>query len=135
MALTCLVTVQNLDAIASIARTAGIPLLGRCSTNCRQDRNAMQIRAPMFVACSAHKALLGLPGLGILTLPENTKLSPQCVKGELVLLPKVCSILNNFRNVSKQEHPMFQPSHHCVMVWILLKPKVSNAIHRKRNGD
>ena len=68
-------TIQNLDDIASIARATGIPLLVDAAQTA--GRIAMIAdSAPMFIACSAHKGLLGLPGLGILTLPENATLRP-----------------------------------------------------------
>ena len=68
-------TVQNLDEIAAVAKETGIPLL----VDAAQTAGRIAINAdsaPMFVACSAHKNLFGLPGLGILTLPENSPLPP-----------------------------------------------------------
>jgi selenocysteine lyase/cysteine desulfurase len=68
-------TVQNLEQIGAIAKSANIPLL----LDAAQTAGRLSIHAdsaPMFVACSAHKSLFGLPGLGILTLPENISLPP-----------------------------------------------------------
>jgi cysteine desulfurase / selenocysteine lyase len=68
-------TVQDLKAIARLSKDKGIPLL----VDAAQTAGRIEIQAdesPMFVACSAHKALFGLPGLGILTLPENSELQP-----------------------------------------------------------
>ncbi|HSE40529.1 MAG TPA: aminotransferase class V-fold PLP-dependent enzyme [Acidobacteriota bacterium] len=68
-------TIQNLEEIAAIARAAKVLLL----VDAAQTAGRIQINAdsaPMFVACSAHKSLFGLPGLGILTLPENVSLPP-----------------------------------------------------------
>jgi cysteine desulfurase / selenocysteine lyase len=68
-------TVQDLKAIASLSKEREIPLL----VDAAQTAGRISIQAddsPMFVACSAHKALFGLPGLGILTLPENMELTP-----------------------------------------------------------
>jgi cysteine desulfurase / selenocysteine lyase len=68
-------TVQDLKAIAKLSKANGIPLL----VDAAQTAGRIAIdadEAPMFVACSAHKALFGLPGLGILTLPENSELQP-----------------------------------------------------------
>jgi len=68
-------SVQDLKAIAKLSKEKGIPLL----VDAAQTVGRIEIQAdeaPMFVACSAHKALFGLPGLGILTLPENSELQP-----------------------------------------------------------
>jgi cysteine desulfurase family protein len=68
-------TVQDLKAIAKLSKAKGIPLL----VDAAQTVGRIAIsadEAAMFVACSAHKALFGLPGLGILTLPENSELQP-----------------------------------------------------------
>ena len=68
-------TIQDLNAIAKLSKEKGIPLL----VDAAQTAGRIAIQAddaPMFVACSAHKALFGLPGLGILTLPENSELQP-----------------------------------------------------------
>jgi cysteine desulfurase / selenocysteine lyase len=68
-------TVQDLEAIAKLSKEKGIPLL----VDAAQTAGRIAIQAddaPMFLACSAHKALFGLPGLGILTLPENSELQP-----------------------------------------------------------
>ena len=68
-------SVQDLDSIAKISKERGIPLLVDAAQTV--GRIAIQADdAPMFVACSAHKALFGMPGLGILTLPENSELQP-----------------------------------------------------------
>jgi len=67
--------VQDLKAIAGLSKERGIPLL----VDAAQTAGRIAIQADdalMFVACSAHKALFGLSGLGILTLPENSELSP-----------------------------------------------------------
>jgi cysteine desulfurase family protein len=68
-------TVQDLKALAKLSKEKGIALL----VDAAQTAGRISIQAddaPMFVACSAHKALFGLPGLGILTLPENSELPP-----------------------------------------------------------
>jgi cysteine desulfurase / selenocysteine lyase len=68
-------TVQDLRAISKLSTEKGIPLL----VDAAQTAGRIAIEADesqMFVACSAHKALFGLPGLGILTLPENSELQP-----------------------------------------------------------
>jgi cysteine desulfurase family protein len=68
-------TLQNLEEIAAFAKDTGIPLL----VDAAQTGGRIPIQAdaaPMFVACSAHKALFGMPGLGILTLPENISIRP-----------------------------------------------------------
>jgi cysteine desulfurase/selenocysteine lyase len=68
-------SVQDLESIAKISKERGIPLL----VDAAQTVGRIGIHAddaPMFVACSAHKALFGLAGLGILTLPENSELQP-----------------------------------------------------------
>jgi cysteine desulfurase family protein len=68
-------TLQNLEEIAAFAKETGIPLL----VDAAQTAGRIPIAAdaaPMFVACSAHKALFGLPGLGLLTLPQNTSIRP-----------------------------------------------------------
>lgn len=68
-------SIQDLKAITKISKEKGIPLL----VDAAQTAGRIAIEAddaPMFVACSAHKALFGLPGLGILTLPENSDLQP-----------------------------------------------------------
>lgn len=68
-------TVQDLKSIAKLSKEKGIPLLVDAAQTA--GRIAIQAdEAPMFIACSAHKALFGLPGLGILTLPENSDLQP-----------------------------------------------------------
>jgi cysteine desulfurase / selenocysteine lyase len=67
--------VQDLKGVAKLGKEHGIPLLvDAAQTAGRITINADD--APMFVACSAHKALFGLPGLGILTLPQNSDLQP-----------------------------------------------------------
>ena len=67
--------VQDLDSIAKVSKERAIPLLVDAAQTV--GRIAIQAdNAPMFVAFSAHKALFGLPGLGILTLPENSELQP-----------------------------------------------------------
>lgn len=68
-------TIQDFDAIAKVAREMNVPLL----VDAAQTAGRIAIEAdsaPMFVACSAHKGLFGLPGLGILTLPEKVELRP-----------------------------------------------------------
>jgi cysteine desulfurase/selenocysteine lyase len=68
-------TVQDLKAVAKLSKQKGVPLL----VDAAQTVGRIEIdadEATMFVACSAHKALFGLPGLGILTLPENSDLQP-----------------------------------------------------------
>jgi cysteine desulfurase / selenocysteine lyase len=68
-------TVQNLDEIAAVTKETAIPLL----VDAAQTAGRIAINAdlaPMFVACSAHKNLFGLPGLGILTLPQDSPLPP-----------------------------------------------------------
>jgi cysteine desulfurase / selenocysteine lyase len=85
-------TVQDLKTIAKLSKTKGIPLL----IDAAQTAGRITIEAdeaPMFVACSAHKALFGLPGLGILTLPENSELQPSREGGtgtssEIVIHPQ-----------------------------------------------
>jgi selenocysteine lyase/cysteine desulfurase len=68
-------TVQDLEGISALSVQAGIPLL----VDAAQTAGRIAIAADsarMFVTCSAHKGLFGMPGLGILTLPENTTLRP-----------------------------------------------------------
>jgi cysteine desulfurase / selenocysteine lyase len=68
-------TVQDLEAIAKISKEKGIALL----VDAAQTAGRISIdadAAPMFVACSAHKALFGMAGLGILTLPDGSELPP-----------------------------------------------------------
>ncbi len=68
-------SVQDLKTIAVLSKEREIPIL----VDAAQTAGRIAIQAddaPMFVAFSAHKALFGLPGLGVLTLPENSELSP-----------------------------------------------------------
>jgi selenocysteine lyase/cysteine desulfurase len=63
-------SVQPLRAFIELAKTTGIPLL----VDAAQTAGRVPIDlndAPVFLACSAHKALLGFPGTGILTVPPG----------------------------------------------------------------
>jgi cysteine desulfurase/selenocysteine lyase len=63
-------SVQNLSAYLTLSLETGIPLL----VDAAQTAGRFPIEigdSPVFVACSAHKAMYGLPGLGILTVPAG----------------------------------------------------------------
>jgi cysteine desulfurase / selenocysteine lyase len=67
-------TVQALEAFLEIASETGIPLL----LDAAQTAGRIPIEignAPVFIACSGHKGLYGMPGLGILTVPAGIELS------------------------------------------------------------
>lgn len=73
-------SVQPLEAFVSIAQETGIPLLVDAAQTA--GRIPLRIRdAPVFVACSAHKGLYGMPGLGILTVPQGLELKKWNVGG------------------------------------------------------
>lgn len=66
-------SVQPLASFVELAEATGVPLL----LDAAQTAGRIQVQtgaAPVFVACSAHKGLYGMPGLGILTVPENIDL-------------------------------------------------------------
>jgi selenocysteine lyase/cysteine desulfurase len=62
--------VQPLEEFIAIARNRKIPIL----LDAAQTAGRIPISigdAPVFVACSGHKGLYGMPGTGILTVPEG----------------------------------------------------------------
>jgi cysteine desulfurase / selenocysteine lyase len=66
--------VQALEVFLEIASENGIPLL----LDAAQTAGRIPIEigeAPVFIACSGHKGLYGMPGLGILTVPAGIELS------------------------------------------------------------
>jgi len=66
-------SVQPVGPFVEIARNSGVPLLlDAAQTAGRID---LQIGdAPVFVVCSGHKGLYGMPGIGILTVPSGIDL-------------------------------------------------------------
>jgi len=66
-------SVQSRGPFVEIARQSGVPLLLDAAQTA--GRIILQIGdAPVFIACSGHKGLYGMPGLGILTVPSGIEL-------------------------------------------------------------
>lgn len=66
-------SVQPLAPFVEMAERTGVPLLLDAAQTA--GRTPVQTgAAPVFVACSAHKGLYGMPGLGILTVPGSIPL-------------------------------------------------------------
>lgn len=66
-------SVQPLGAFIELTRQSGVPLLLDAAQTA--GRIALQIGdAPVFITCSGHKGLYGMPGIGILTVPSGVEL-------------------------------------------------------------
>lgn len=66
-------SIQRLERFVEIAREANVHLL----VDAAQTAGRISIQlgdAPVFLVCSGHKALFGMPGIGILTVPPGVEL-------------------------------------------------------------
>ena len=66
-------SVQPLGPFVEIARQSGVPLLLDAAQTAGRVRFEIG-DAPVFVVCSGHKGLYGMPGIGILTVPPGIDL-------------------------------------------------------------